>query len=143
MRKVAGRDHREGEPDQRQCLHKLVRIHLLLHESVFSRRRLRHSRGQEERALHIASLRCCFCRAPAAFFDDTGIVDIRASARSAQLGVQLTFGAAGTKLDPEKTQTMATQRVYLGLRANVGMAHTHGMTTFDLKSGFSMVQTSL
>ena len=87
-------------------------------------------------ALHIAFLRRCLSIASAAFFDDTGIVDLRASARSAQLRVQFTFGAAGTKLDPEKSQTMATQRVYLGLSVNVGMASSHGVVTFDLKPGF-------
>ncbi|CAE8638050.1 unnamed protein product, partial [Polarella glacialis] len=69
----------------------------------------------------------------ASFFDDTGIVDSKAGGDSAQASVGTVYSCMGADLAPPKRQPMAAQRVFLGLLANVGRAHTEGLMYFDVK----------
>ena len=87
-------------------------------------------------ALHTAFGRRYFGVVYAAFFDDTGITDLSCCAQSSQVGVQLIYHAAGTHLDPGKSQVMALQRACLGLSVNVGAATFPDNVLFDLKPGF-------
>ncbi|CAE8647621.1 unnamed protein product [Polarella glacialis] len=69
----------------------------------------------------------------ASFFDDTGIVDSKAGVGSAQASVGAVYESIGADLAPPKRQPMASQRVFLGLLAAVGRAHTEGYMFFDVK----------
>ncbi|CAE8723016.1 unnamed protein product [Polarella glacialis] len=67
------------------------------------------------------------------FFDDAGIVDSKAGVGSAQASVGAVYTCIGADLAPAKRQPMAAQRVFLGLLADVGRAHTSGFMYFDVK----------
>ncbi|CAE8593271.1 unnamed protein product, partial [Polarella glacialis] len=69
----------------------------------------------------------------ASFFDDTGIFDSKAGVGSAQASVGTVYTCIGADLAPAKQQPMAAQRVFLGLLADVGRAHTSGFMYFDVK----------
>ena len=94
-------------------------------------------------ALHTAFGRRCFGIASAAFFDDTGITDLSCCAQSSQVSVQFIYHAAGTHLDPGKSQVMALQRVYLSLSVIVGAATSLDNVLFDLKPGFQHVTDAI
>ena len=86
--------------------------------------------------LHTAFIRRATATAASAFFEDTGIVDCRGAAMSAQLAVKRVYNFAGTKLDPTKSQDMISQRIYLGLTNDVGAVRVDGEVMLCLRPDF-------
>ena len=86
-------------------------------------------------ALATAIIRQCTATAAAAYFDDTGVLDLACSRGSGQECVGVVYDILGAMLDAGKQQPMASQRCFLGVLLNLAGAAAAEKMQVDLKPG--------